>query len=176
MVERRSVPVAFPVKEPGVVAGLGARDVGVVCSLVGVLSLDSALGEVVQVSGCGASGGSAASTSLPFCNVMGSPVGRIWRRLRWRTLPFAISTRYERGICMLRLTTPGSHLWLWGLKTRTGSPGCTAGRGLEVLSYCNCCFSSLVWSLELVSPSADRERLGLDIVTKDLYMPHPPLP
>ena len=47
--ERRSVPVAFPVKEPGVVAGLGARDVGVVCSLVGVLSLDSALGEVVLV-------------------------------------------------------------------------------------------------------------------------------
>lgn len=45
--ERRSVPVAFPVKEPGVVAGLGARDVGVVCSLVGVRSLDSALGEVV---------------------------------------------------------------------------------------------------------------------------------
>lgn len=34
---------------PGVVTGLGARDVGVVCSLVGVLSLrDSALGEVVQ--------------------------------------------------------------------------------------------------------------------------------
>ena len=60
---------------------------------------------------------------------------------------------------MLHLTTPGSHLWLWGLKTRTGSPGCTAGRGLDVLSYCNCCFSSLAWSLELVSPSADKERL-----------------
>ena len=48
---------------PGVVTGLGARGVGVVCSLVGVLSLrDSALGELVQVSGCGASGGSAISS------------------------------------------------------------------------------------------------------------------
>lgn len=64
---------------------------------------------------------------------------------------------------MLHLTTPGSHFWLCGLKTRIGSPGCISGRDLEVLSYCSCCFSSLVWSLELVSPSADRERLGLDI-------------
>lgn len=36
--------------------------------------------------------------------------------------------------------------------------------GFVVLFCRNCCFSSLVWSLELVSPSADRERLGLDIV------------
>ena len=131
--------------------------------LWGGLSLESALDEVVLIPGCGASGGSADSMWLPFCNVMASPVGRMWRRLRWRTLPFAMSTRCERGVCMLHLTIPGSHLWLWGLKTRTGSPGCTAGRSLDVLSYCNCCFSSLDWSFELVSPSAERERLGLDI-------------
>ena len=91
LVERRSV--VSLVTGPGVVAGLGAREVGVAYSLVGVLSLDSALGEVVLVPGCGASGGSAVSTWLPFCNVMVSPVGRMWRRLRWRTLPFAMSTR-----------------------------------------------------------------------------------
>ena len=89
--ERRSV--VSLVTGPGVVAGLGAREVDVACSLVGVLSLDSALGEVVLVPGCGASGGFAVSTWLSFCNVMVSPVGQRWRRLRWRTLPFAMSRR-----------------------------------------------------------------------------------
>ena len=101
LVERRSVVslvtgpgvvAGLGAREVGVVAGLGAREVGVACSLVGVLSLYSAPGGVVLVPGCGASGGSAVSTWLPFCNVMVSPVERMWRRLRWRTLPFAMST------------------------------------------------------------------------------------
>ena len=87
LVERRTADSL--VTGPGVVTGLGAKDVGVVCSVVGVLSLDSALGEVVQVSGCGASGGSAISMLLPFCNILVSPVGQMWQQLGWRTLPFA---------------------------------------------------------------------------------------
>ena len=64
-----------PVVGPAVVAGLGTGDVGVVCSLVGISSLDSVLGEVVQVGGCSTSGGSAISMLLLFCNAMFSPVG-----------------------------------------------------------------------------------------------------
>ena len=100
LVERRSV--VSLVTGPGVVAGLGAREVGVACSLVGVFSLDSALGGVVLVPDCGASGGSAVSSWLPFCNVMVSPVGRMWRRLHWRTICYSNQTLANRANCSKR--------------------------------------------------------------------------
>ena len=104
--------------------------------------------------------------SLPRCKVMFSPVGRMWLQLHLRVLPSAMVTTYEWGVSAWHLTISGFHLWLCGLSMCTGSSGCKIGSCLDVLSYCNCCFSCRVWSLALMSPSAYRDRPGLETAGK----------
>lgn len=134
----------------------------VMCSLVEMIPLGWALGAVVQPISGDTGSGSVMPVLLLLCVLTSSPVGRMWRRFRVKVLPFAKATTYERGVCTVLLITPGSHLWLCGFRTRTGSLGCKAGRIFEVLSYCDFCWSCLLWSLAFTSPSADKEMLGLE--------------
>ena len=89
----------------GVLAG--ASEASVVCSHVAKLSLGKVLGVVLWTSLRSVDG---SSLGLLLWIQIFSPVGRMWLRFRLRVLRFAMVTIYERGVCVLHLTIPGSHL------------------------------------------------------------------
>ena len=139
----------------------GTSDPSMVCLQVGVLLFGKVLGVAWGTPFKGI--GSSWLELLCWIQIF-FPVDRMWWRFCLRVPPLAMVMTYKRGVCVLHLTMPGSHLWLCGLSTRTGSSGCMAGKVLEALSYCDFCWCCLAWSLTLLSPSAHSDRLGLDMV------------